>query len=217
MKATRLGQIMESLGLAAPKSLTRSARAKRILAEYGRLDLEMAKVMEKCADDLWPVNPKFEAKLSVESPVDAAVGETRAGDAVKAPGLGGARPGAGRPKGSTAEICMMKQLSEQPHPAIKKALEMLFQSWALATGCDNVALTDDEAILIGLRWTNGLELIGLAQRIPVWLTHVIELVWDTLNIVKLKARLARESRDAKAVTATAAAVAAVMEPPGGIK
>lgn len=161
MRTDRLAELMVDLGLPQPnKNITRPDRAKRVLRAYADLDAAAAGAPAG-AGDLRPANAALEGKLEAaqenssllghslpDAAASAEAGEARAAGVPA--GWGGAREGAGRPRGTTAEVAMMNRLSEQPHPAIKKALEMLFEGWSVAVGCDAVALTEEEAVLIGL-------------------------------------------------------------------
>ncbi len=143
-----------------------------------------------------PANPAFEALCDV---VPAAPGSAPVKSDVVAvtqpepvDGRGGDH-GGGRPQGATAERTAVRKLSEVPHPTIQDGLEFLFVVWSEKVGCEAVALTKDEAFDIGLRWTRILELVGVAQRIPEWASVVIEGLWDTYNLLKLKAQAARQA------------------------
>ncbi len=66
---------------------------------------------------------------------------------------GGARPGAGRPKGLTDEKARVKNLPEYPSNPIKQGVQSLFELWATATKIKEVVLDEDEADLLALSIT----------------------------------------------------------------
>lgn len=184
----------EGMGIKINKSKSKAQVAKEILRFYGDKDIEAAKANKPTSNTAIverPANPDFEAKCETDTP------DTQTPESSEEPpkdNRGGARPGAGRPKGMDAERARMTHVSDCPHPAIQGALEILFDIWADAVGCPDIMLTKDEAFDLALPWTNVLEYLGWAQRIPVWATVGITCAWSTVNTFKAKARIAREFR-----------------------
>jgi len=132
-------------------------------------------------------NPDFEQLTdTTAAPIGAAA------EAEEQSKRGGWRPGAGRPKGSTAELCAVKSLPEQPNEAVKASLEALFSLWALKSGVDAVKLTKDEAVSIALPVTQILELNGLG--IPQSAHVYIMGVWSVWEVTETKIKLIREAR-----------------------
>lgn len=173
------------------KSVTKRQLAKKILAAYGAADLE------KAAAGGAPntVTPDFDLAASNREFEELCDGTDPAVEEVETPKRGGVRPGAGRPRGMTEEKAMYNRLSEQPHPAVKQMFELLFDAWATKSACPSVKLTEQEARDIALPWTNVLELMGVADRIPNWIVVALACGWNTLSIVKAKAAIAREARE----------------------
>jgi hypothetical protein len=92
---------------------------------------------------------------------------------------GGWRPGAGRPKGSTAEICAVRALPEQANEAVKASLEALFTLWSIKAGIDEVKLSQEEALRIALPVTQIMELngFGIPQSAHVYIMGVWS-IWE---------------------------------------
>lgn len=181
-------------GLKFNKSHTKADMRKKILQAQTAAEADAVEAGNGTpAGDKLDANPAFENMLTQGSgfseELTPAHGATEFID-----NRGGARPGAGRPPGMTAEIARYNALSQQPNPAIVDAFEMLFAAWATAARCPGVALTTQEAMDIALPWTQVLELMGVAQRIPPWVVIAITCGWNTLSIVKAKANLARQAK-----------------------
>ena len=189
----------ERFDIVVNKSKTKAAVAKEILAAYVSRDVDAATAAaktENAKEPTRPVNP------ALENPAPAVSGQGGSDDlpanqeTEPIENRGGAREGAGRPKGMTADRARMAQLSECPHPVVLAAIELLFDAWASGVGCPDVALTKDEARDLALPWTNALEYMGLAQKIPVWAELFITCSWSTINTFKMKAKIARDFRAA---------------------
>jgi hypothetical protein len=198
MTLTDLAGIGEDLGLAFTKNHTKQERARRILSAYADQDLhadpDSPPSSPPHTDRQGPGVPKpdFERLIDTGS-LD--------GDGVDTPTpqRGGARPGAGRPEGMTAEIAAYNQLSRQPHPFVKQAIEKVFDAWAVRADCPEIRLSKDEAVALALPYTHALELSGLGNRIPPWAMVGLSCIWSTAMIVDCKAALARQARQAKRV------------------
>jgi len=186
MTLKSLEQAATELGLTVTKNHSRAKRARLILDKYNELDLASSSDDPPSKDPLTLADPKpaFERLIDGSTMADA-VGQ---GD-TPPPQRGGVRPGAGRPEGMTDELAAFNRLSKIPHPAIKATLQSLFSAWAART-CDDVRLTEPEAIDLALSWTNTLELVGVAQRIPLWTQVVLCNLWTTFNIVAKKRTIA---------------------------
>jgi hypothetical protein len=199
MTLKSLEQAATEVGVMVTRNHSRAKRARMILAKYNELDLAAG------SDDppsskgpliLADPQPAFERLIDDSTMADAGDG----GD-TPPPQRGGVRPGAGRPAGMTDELSLMNRLSKQPHPAIKAMLEGLFDLWAART-CAGVCLTKDQAVDLALSWTNTLELIGVAQRVPVWAQVVLCNLWTTYNILASKAALARTAAQNRKLVAS---------------
>ena len=191
-KPRELVQIGRDKGLRFNKNHNKAERIRRILSKQAETLITSAPPLRPDA----PPSDLIEAKPGFESLID--------GDTClpPGPGSGGAREGAGRPQGTTAEIAAVRRLSNVPHPVVRDLLESMFQAWAAAVKCPDVALTKDEAVDLALPWTNVLELAGVAQKIPPWLTAVVGCIWTTANVVKSKSKLAREAVQARKAVAS---------------
>jgi hypothetical protein len=127
-----------------------------------------------------PAKPDFEAAASGVTP--------------KPENRGGAREGAGRKPGQTGPIVRMQSLPEQPNPAVKDTLEMLFESWAVWAKEPKIALSKTEAFDLALPYTQILHYLGYNDRIPPWAVMAITAVWTTWNIVKARLALTVKAR-----------------------
>ena len=183
----------EGFDIVLNKSKNKARVAKEIMAAYASREIDAAKAAttNRQTEPSRPVNP------ALENPGDS--GQTESSlqtsqdlDGPKTENRGGARPGAGRPKGMTADKARMTHLSECPHPAVLGLLNGLFESWAVATGCPEIALSKDEAFDLALPWTNVLEYWGVTDYIPVWIELAITCTWNTWNVLQAKSRIAKE-------------------------
>ncbi len=181
----------EGFDIVVNKSKTKSKVAKEILAAYAARDVDAARAGAAAGD----VEPKRPVNPALEAP--AVTGQTASDDLPanqpieQVENRGGARPGAGRPLGMDAERARMTRLSECPHPAVLGLLNMLFDAWAAAAKCPEIALTKSEAHDLALPWTNVLEYAGVADKIPVWAELAIVCTWNTVNVFKVKLKLAQ--------------------------
>lgn len=201
MKAKRLQEIANGRGLELRfnKSHNIETRAKRIMAAEHRREMDSLAASAKttpAGEALKDASPAFEKKCDTLGTVSTVDGDAPiANVAPQAPdSRGGVRPGAGRPLGTTDAVAAMRRLPEVPHPFVQDAIEFLFDSWADMAKCPQVALTKDEAVDLALPWTQCLEFVGVTQRIPVWLGPVMAAVWNTKNIVKIKAQAIQSKR-----------------------
>jgi len=186
MTLKSLEQAATELGLTVTKNHSRAKRARMILDKYNELDLASGSDESPPSKDpllLADPKPVFERLCDGSHTDDVDKGDT------PPPQRGGVRPGAGRPEGMTDELAAFHRLSKIPHPAIKATLQSLFSAWAART-CDEVRLTEAEAVDLALSWTNTLELVGVAQRIPLWTQVVLCNLWTTYNIVAAKRTIA---------------------------
>jgi hypothetical protein len=103
----------------------------------------------------------------------------------------------GRPKGLTAEKARMRNLPEQPDPLFLASLTLLFDRWAAAADCPEIALTQQEAIDLALPWTQLAAYFGWADRIPPWAQLAIAAGWQTYATVKVKSNIARQAAAAR--------------------
>ncbi|OHB67772.1 MAG: hypothetical protein A2V70_19145 [Planctomycetes bacterium RBG_13_63_9] len=182
------------MGLDFTKHHNRAERGRRILAAYADGELRTdTSVTSSPLDTAAPGERKLDFEALLTHASESADRDTTS------PQWGGVRPGSGRPEGLTNEMAAYNRLSSQPHPAIKLAIESIFDAWAARAQCPSVALTKEEAFDLALPWTHAAELTGLANRIPPWLTVVLACVWSTALIVKAKAKLAREAAAARKV------------------
>jgi hypothetical protein len=187
MSLRELATAGKSVGLEFTKNHTKAERRKRILTRYTELDLT-----EQAGPAEAPETPHTSATPSPEflRKADAVT----SADEAPAPQHGGARPGAGRPAGMTNDLSRMNQLSEHPHPPIKKLMELCFDVWADAVGCDDVRLTRDEAFDLALPLTNAAEYTGVIRYVPVWSEIAVSLAWAMYTTVQRKAAIARAHR-----------------------
>lgn len=194
MTLKQLATAGRELGLKFHKGVKKAERAKRIIAAQA---IQAAESHDAPADvpssDETPTPrppgiPSFDALLEGDESIPAESG----GD-----GRGGKREGAGRPEGSTDEVCRMKRLSQQPHPVVTSSLEFLFARWAASVGCDQIKLDKDEAFALALAWTQIGDYLGVTERIPVWLQLAVTATWTTANIVANKRQIAVAFRDAR--------------------
>lgn len=182
------------------RQITKRSMVKRILACYAARDVDRIAAgggLETTAGEVLPENPEFEKLTTRRSALDDVQTEGAENTTGQPSNRGGWRPGAGRPRGMTEEKALYNRLSEQPHPAVKQMFELLFDAWATKTQCPGVRLTEQEARDIATPWTNVLELMGVADRIPNWIVVAIACGWNTLSIVKAKAALARQVQVAR--------------------
>lgn len=210
MSLASLQVVGKPLKLKFGKNHNRAIRVERILAAYAVADLSSAKStrarksppakdadisnsISAGADSASPLlgerKPAFENLTSaVRECVEAVGGD----DAASVPAdHGGERPGAGRPGGMTGEIAFYNSLPQQPHPAIKDALELLFKTWSTRANCPEILLTKDQAFELALPWTQAAEVLGIMRYLPAWLMVGITCIWTTWNLVSAKAEIAR--------------------------
>jgi hypothetical protein len=191
MTLAQLAEVGEPLGLVFTKNHNKQERATRILAAYAAGDVVPAEDSPSTTagpphTDPGGPKPNFERLIDGDTLEDE--------DATQTASRGGSRPGAGRPEGMTDEIAAYNRLSKQPHPAVKMAVEKLFDIWATRTDCPEIRLSKEEAVALALPWTHAYELSPLSGKIPPGVMVVLTCLWTTAMIVDGKARLAREHR-----------------------
>lgn len=172
------------------KHHNRATRARTILAAYSEADtrsIDTSKSTRKESGDqptdLHEQKPAFE-HLCENSAHSEVIGDDTQEN------RGGVRAGQGRPEGMTNELAFYNSLPQQPHPAIRDAIEVLFKTWAARANCDEVALTPDQAIDLAIPWTQMAHLTGLTDIIPAWLMVAMACIWSTANMVTAKASIA---------------------------
>jgi hypothetical protein len=198
LKPARLQEVATAAGIKKPfhKNLNASARRERILRHYAKLDAALAEVRPDPNEPriMVPVNSAFEAKCDTSGPVVSIGGDApQTSTAPQAPdGRGGARPGAGRPLGMTAERARMTHVTDIPHRLYTAGFRMLFAAWAEWVGTDKVELTEQEAIDIALPWSQLGEYLGWNDHVPEWADIILCGLWTTYNTFKSKSKIARE-------------------------
>lgn len=184
MKKQQLGRIAEFCGL-NPEGRSREDLINDILEAQKGLDLpsesEFRANLLAESDKFKQRNDDFEALAAAPNDADE-----------KPDRRGGCRPGAGRPKGSTADICAVRQLPEQPNEAIKASLEALFVLWSIKSGVDGVRLTQDEAVKIALPVTHMMQLNNV--EIPQSAHVYIMGIWSIWEVTASKIALIREAK-----------------------
>ena len=197
MTARKLQEIGTAAGIKKPfnKNHTTPVRVERILRHYAKLDAAAAVPPSGAgAENLRPASPEFEAAVHDQNSTPVSTTSPPVGSVPLPVGRGGAREGAGRKVGQTNEVCRMAHLSEVSHPGIKGLFRLLFVAWATAVGTDKVELSDEQAEDLALPWTHLCEYRGWTEYIPVWIEDAVTATWNTINIFKTKARVAREYR-----------------------
>lgn len=138
-------------------------------------------------------NVSFEAKL------DQAAGDGRpaggpGSEEVKKDGRGGAREGAGRPKG-TDDLSLVNRLPEKANETLIPVLQIPFDFWALSQEIKELALTKDEAGQLALPATQLIEFY-FPGRVPeiawVWLCllgTVTNIMRPRIELVSRKKKL----------------------------
>jgi hypothetical protein len=193
MTFKRLQDVAVEVGIKKPfhKNLNATARRERILRQYAKLDA--AAVAPSVSAGQAPVNPAFEAKCDTATPPPVD------GLPISAPSpqperRGGARVGAGRPLGMTAERARLTHVTGTPHRIYKAGFRLLFDLWADRVGTDQVCLTEEEAIDLALPWSQIGEYLGWNDYVPEWADIILCGIWTTYNTFKIKARVARQWR-----------------------
>ncbi len=182
------------------KHHSRASRARSILAAYSEAETRSLDRSQIPRNDsaataapttLHEQKPAFEKLCETACPDPASPKSTNTvdGQAQKTPG--GVRAGAGRPEGMSSEIAAYNSLPQQPHPAIREMIELLFKTWSARVKCDEVALTKDQAFDLALPWTQAAHLLGVTDRIPAGLMVAVACIWSSVNMVTAKASIAR--------------------------
>ncbi len=191
MTKLELTNVAKPLGVKVNKSINKGEVVKRIMRVYsdavvsgeaknGTPDLNQEKT-------ILPESESFEA-LASDAEVDQVMGAER---------RGGARPGAGRPKGMTEKKARMAHLPEQPHEMILLALSGAFELWASKSGVPEVALTKAEAVELALPLTRLGEYYGVTKWLPEELMLWLAPVWATHSILKVKRQIITEAKGGK--------------------
>lgn len=109
---------------------------------------------------------------------------------------GGARPGAGRPRGVTDNFAAVNRLPEKANLTLVPVLQIPFKTWAKATGVNKLELDKTDAEKLALPVTQLLEFY-FPKRIPeiawVWLMFT----GTVYNILEPRLDLLAEMRKAK--------------------
>lgn len=120
---------------------------------------------------------------------------------LKKVGPGGARENAGRPPGSTAEKIAAEKMGTIANPAIIGLLKLPFELWAQLTKLDSMALTEDEAKLLGLPATQLVNYYLPQTDNPVYLVWA-SLVGTASYIMLPRLYELKKIRDKKAAQST---------------
>jgi len=176
-KIAELRRIAADLGIDYHKSWIRKKLIKEIIIAQGK-ESEPARPEP---DQPGPINPDFE-KAAAE----------KAAEPIK-DNRGGARPGAGRPPGLTAEKARVKNLPQYPSQPIRQGVCCLFDLWSSAAKIEELALSDDEADLLSLPLTQLQEYYfpGILPEIAgTW----IMLIYATTRVVKPRINIVNKVR-----------------------
>jgi len=131
-----------------------------------------------------------EPKPGFEDALDAVDAELTAGE--KKDGRGGARPGAGRPKGVTEDFAAVNRLPEKANLTLVPVLQIPFKAWAKSVQLKEIELTKDEAEKLALPVTQLLQFY-FPDRIPeiawVWLMFAgttFQVVEKRIELIQAK-------------------------------
>jgi hypothetical protein len=202
MEKRELAPICRQLRIKVTKNTNAAELRARILSKQAVTSVPAgapSSVSEALPQEATEAKPGFEKLITGEVSIDA--------EPASAGGWGGARPGSGPKVGGTQDLLASERAAaiEKPNPVVQDFLEMLFSAWAAAVKCPEVALTKEEAFDLALPWTQGLELMGVNQRLPPWLGVCVRLVWTTASVGKMKAKCARDAVAARKAAAEAKA------------
>lgn len=111
-------------------------------------------------------------------------------------GRGGARPGAGRPKGVTEDFAAVNRLPEKPNLTLIPVLRAPFEFWAQSQGLPELALTKDEATNLALPVTQLLEFY-FPGKIPEIAWCWLMMFGSTFNILEPRLKLLAKKRNEK--------------------
>lgn len=106
---------------------------------------------------------------------------------------GGAREGAGRTPGLTAEKAKVKNLPQYPSNPIKQGSQALFDLWASAAKIEQLALSEDEADLLSLPVTQLAEYY-FPGMIPEIAGTWVMMIFAVTRIMKPRIKLIEEIR-----------------------
>jgi len=135
---------------------------------------ESKKVIVK-ADNVSPAS--FEPKPAFES----AMASSALIEEPKKDGRGGARPGAGRPKGITDELSIVNKLPEKANLQMVPVIQMPFRFWARRTGVPEMALSKEDAE----EWA-----LPIYQLLSIYFPGKIpEIAWIWLNFTGVTIRI----------------------------
>jgi len=171
------------LKLAGKKYLSKKQCAERIVSEeLRRATSQASPTPTPGASQVTsgrPANPAFEHKAT-QGPTSPQAKDKR----------GGARPGAGRKPGQTADVCRAQSMPQIPNPAVKQFVQMAFESWAVSVGESKIALTEAEASDLALPYTQLLHYAGYgSDKLPPWLVPALAATWTTWNMVKSRVHM----------------------------
>jgi len=200
MSHKELAAVGKALGVKVTKNVNKTEARKRIMAAYAKSDVDLAEKGLTDPDtgkisasnggfagesaESMPRNPEFERLVAGDEP-----------DPVEH--RGGAREGAGRPAGMTDSKARLANRPQQPHPAILAGVTWLFEAWAAAAKCKEIALTKDEAVDLALPYTQLAHYYHLTDRLPESLELWIVAIWNTYNVAKVKLTIIREVQHAR--------------------
>lgn len=196
MKHYELVKVGKPLGVKITKNVNKTEAIKRIMSAYTRAtvdndfvrehvsELERQEAAGELSTHPFPDSEAFEA-LASDADTDDVMGDEQ---------RGGARPGAGRPKGMTEKKARMNRLPEQPHEMIMLALSGAFELWASKCGVAEVVLTKAEAVELALPLTRLGEYYGVTKWLPEELMLWVAPVWAAHNILKVKRQIIKEAK-----------------------
>jgi len=181
-----LDDMGKSLGLklAGKKHLSKKQCAERIVSEELRRATSQTSPAPKPGADAVtsgrPANPKFE-QIATQGPTSPPPPTDK---------RGGARPGAGRKPGQTAEVCRAQSMPQIANPAVKHFVQMAFESWAVSVGESKIALSESEACDLALPYTQLLHYAGYgSDKLPPWLVPALAATWTTWNMLKSRVHM----------------------------
>jgi hypothetical protein len=200
MTLKALEDLGRELQIPMTKNHNRTKRARLILDKYNELDLTDSAHDPPLPNGPLPLaDPKPQFERLIDGDADAAARVDQ-----ESP-WGGLRPGAGRPEGVTDEVARLNRLSKVPNPIVQQLIARAFDAWAKGTGCDEVRLTKEEAVSMGLAWTNALEWTGVMDRLPARWMPILICGWTTANLVIEKSGCARAAAKQRAAQQKAVA------------
>jgi len=154
-----------------------------------------------------PVKPEFEKAIETIATATTQAADSTEGPEGKTDGRGGARPGAGRPRGSTDEFAAVNRLPEKPNLTLVPIIRLPFDWWAESQQVPELALGKEEALDLALPVTQLLEYY-FPGKIPeiafVWLL----MVGSIRNVLDPRLKIIKAKRQAKKSPAASQGVSA---------